>query len=185
MAYSLQDTNDLTTLGNAIRAKTGGSSNMTVAEMATAVAGISSGGDVVYIGVDTASETGKLENKYGVWYHKGPASWYNNIYLVVSNFPRHCYISYLCCNMGTQGPSTQTYQNTNGGLFFLYEYDNGTLTGLVTPTSGLKIDSISINNTTGNGTIYLKYIKTSGTVYGLYGGSSSTFHPFLHIFGSE
>lgn len=44
MAYSLQDTTDLTSLGNAIRAKTGGSSNMTVAEMATAVAGISSGG---------------------------------------------------------------------------------------------------------------------------------------------
>lgn len=43
MAYSLQDTTDLTALGNAIRAKTGGSANMTVAEMATAVGNISTG----------------------------------------------------------------------------------------------------------------------------------------------
>ena len=44
MAYSLQDTTDLTALGNAIRAKTGGNSTMTVAEMASAVAGISGNG---------------------------------------------------------------------------------------------------------------------------------------------
>lgn len=44
MAYSLIDTSDLTTLGNAIRTKTGGNATMTVAQMATAVATISSGG---------------------------------------------------------------------------------------------------------------------------------------------
>lgn len=44
MAYSLENTSDLTTLGNAIRTKTGGNATMTVAQMATAVATISSGG---------------------------------------------------------------------------------------------------------------------------------------------
>ena len=44
MAYSLQNTTDLTALGNAIRTKTGGALNLTVAEMATAVAGITGGG---------------------------------------------------------------------------------------------------------------------------------------------
>lgn len=44
MAYSLENTTDLTALGDAIRAKTGGTATMTVAEMATAVAGISGGG---------------------------------------------------------------------------------------------------------------------------------------------
>lgn len=49
MAYSLQNTTDLSNLGDAIRAKTGGSSNMTVAEMATAVASITSGGGTLTI----------------------------------------------------------------------------------------------------------------------------------------
>lgn len=44
MSYALIDTTDLTALGNAIRTKTGGSSAMTVSAMATAVAGITSGG---------------------------------------------------------------------------------------------------------------------------------------------
>lgn len=44
MAYSLQNITDLTALGNAIRTKTGGALNLTVAEMATAVAGITGGG---------------------------------------------------------------------------------------------------------------------------------------------
>ena len=44
MSYALIDTNDLTTLGNAIRTKTGGSANLSISEMATAVAGISGGG---------------------------------------------------------------------------------------------------------------------------------------------
>ena len=43
MAYSLENTTDLTALGNAIRAKTGSAATMTVAEMATAVNGISAG----------------------------------------------------------------------------------------------------------------------------------------------
>ena len=43
MAYSLENTTDLTTLGNAIRVKTGGSATMTVVEMATAVNGITTG----------------------------------------------------------------------------------------------------------------------------------------------
>lgn len=46
MAYSLQTTTDLSNLGDAIRAKTGGSSNLTVAEMATAVANIPSSGGI-------------------------------------------------------------------------------------------------------------------------------------------
>lgn len=44
MAYSLENTTDLTALGNAIRAKTSGSATMTVAEMATAINGITTGG---------------------------------------------------------------------------------------------------------------------------------------------
>jgi len=43
MAYSLENTIDLTNLANAIRAKTGGNSSMTVAEMATEVSTISGG----------------------------------------------------------------------------------------------------------------------------------------------
>ena len=44
MAYSLENTTDLTALANAIRAKTGDNATMTVSAMATAVAGISGGG---------------------------------------------------------------------------------------------------------------------------------------------
>ena len=44
MSYSLQDTSDLTALGNAIRAKNGSSDTYTVAQMATAVSNISTGG---------------------------------------------------------------------------------------------------------------------------------------------
>lgn len=44
MAYSLENTTDLTALGDAIRAKTGSNATMTVAQMATAVASISGGG---------------------------------------------------------------------------------------------------------------------------------------------
>ena len=44
MAYSLENTTDLTALGNAIRAKTGSNAAMTVVQMATAVAGITGDG---------------------------------------------------------------------------------------------------------------------------------------------
>jgi hypothetical protein len=44
MAYSLENTNDLITLANAIRAKTGDTANYSVAGMATAVTSISTGG---------------------------------------------------------------------------------------------------------------------------------------------
>jgi len=43
MSYALINTNDLTTLGNAIRAKTGDSNNLSISEMATAVNGITTG----------------------------------------------------------------------------------------------------------------------------------------------
>ena len=43
MSYALINTNDLTTLGNAIRAKTGGSNNLSIGEMTTAVNGIAIG----------------------------------------------------------------------------------------------------------------------------------------------
>ena len=44
MSYALINTNDLTALGNAIRTKTGGSSILSISEMATAVSGITGGG---------------------------------------------------------------------------------------------------------------------------------------------
>lgn len=44
MAYSLENTADLTNLADAIRAKTGSNATMTVAQMATAIASISGGG---------------------------------------------------------------------------------------------------------------------------------------------
>jgi hypothetical protein len=51
MAYSLENTSDLTALGDAIRAKTGDSDTMTVAEMATAVNGITTGGGITPSGM--------------------------------------------------------------------------------------------------------------------------------------
>lgn len=44
MSYALIDTTDLTSLGNAVRTKTGGSSQLSVSDMATAISGLSTGG---------------------------------------------------------------------------------------------------------------------------------------------
>ena len=48
MAYSLENTSDLTALGNAIRTKSGGSATMTVAGMKTAVNSLKTGGSTYF-----------------------------------------------------------------------------------------------------------------------------------------
>lgn len=60
MSLVLENSSDLIDLGDAIRSKTGGSSNLTVAQMATAVNGISTGG-----GLDLSSITWAVSNKFG------------------------------------------------------------------------------------------------------------------------
>ena len=52
MSYSLQSTTSLSSLADAIRSKTGGSSQMTVEEMITAVNSITSGGNIGSINID-------------------------------------------------------------------------------------------------------------------------------------
>lgn len=65
MAYSLENTTELTALANAIRAKTGGSGTMTVSQMTSAVGTISSGGGGSgTISSEILNNTGNIPNKF-------------------------------------------------------------------------------------------------------------------------
>lgn len=81
MAYSLQNTTDLSNLADAIRAKTGGSSNMTVADMATAVASIAGSGGTVTISYTSPSVSTNYYTGFTSLTLTGDAS-KNNIWII-------------------------------------------------------------------------------------------------------
>ena len=68
MSYALIDTTDLTTLGDAIRAKTGGSSNLTISEMATAVADISGGETIEVVPAELLNVTGNFTDGFSGYF---------------------------------------------------------------------------------------------------------------------
>lgn len=119
MAYSLENINDLTALGNAIRAKTGESETMTVAEMTTAVDSISVGGterDTYWTGWGYGgtgvSSTGNFINKQID----------KTLTLTINNAPTEkFYLTFMSCR--------NTYPTTNMlPRYYFVTYDNGTTT---------------------------------------------------------
>lgn len=122
MAYSLQDTSDLTALGNAIRAKTGGSSNMTVAEMATAVSGISSGGGSLQ--VYSWTSTTKINNVY-YWVSSQTGSSASSSVtktFTANNIPSKFSVYGVLGTNAVDSSPSNSYYNTA----FRIDYNNGT-----------------------------------------------------------
>lgn len=108
MAYSLENTTDLTALGDAIRAKTGDIATMTVAQMATAVAGISGGGGSSSSGFPTT-------NLHGAWIN-------------MSNYPDYDLSAYIGTNDNT--PFMFLFYSVNGmneGGLHIVSYDGNNL----------------------------------------------------------
>ena len=152
MAYSLQDTTDLTSLGDAIRAKTGGSSNMTVAEMATAVASIGgSGGDITTVRWNNNTSGGSSNGYYR------SISKNTNVTYTASNLPSHFYLVYEPCSVGSTGVITRQ------GVVIV-EYNNGTTThlsygGILT----IPIFTITISQSGSSTSIVFRHSQASGT----------------------
>lgn len=57
MSLVLENSTDLTSLGNAVRSKTGGSSLLTVSDMATAVSGIAAAGTLTAVNIERTVNT--------------------------------------------------------------------------------------------------------------------------------
>ena len=119
MAYSLENTADLTALGNAIRTKTGGSGTMTVAEMATAVDSISVGGterDTYwtgwgYGGTGVGASGGYIYKQIN-----------RTLTLTLNNAPTEkFYLTFMSC-------LTSIPSNSSSIKYYFVTYDNGTTT---------------------------------------------------------
>lgn len=167
--YSLENTTDLTALGDAIRAKTGDSNEMTVAEMATAVAGI------------TAGTTGVLNYTY--WY-SNTSGGYSGRYRTIAkntnvNFtidgktPNKFYLFFEPCTISSSTPTSQN--------MCVVLYDNGTITylnkgGILT----IPMFTITVAQTNGNTIITFRHSQSSGTI-GLLAGTGSSYLYCIYI----
>lgn len=130
MAYSLQNTTDLIALGNAIRAKTGGASNLTVAEMATAVASITGGGGGGYhpstiTNITANASEGKYDGSIDL------SNYENNPYLIVIFADNNSNFSPELGAVGYWDGSTFDFlygeTGNTSGMMYLLDYTNGIL----------------------------------------------------------
>lgn len=120
MAYSLENTNDLITLANAIRAKTSDTANYSVAGMATAVASISTGGS----GHIANKQFYETSNVYEVAGTVQQGSYLD----VDTELPRDKEFVFIFTMHNTDG-SSSIARNSSGGFerndyFFLYDGSN-------------------------------------------------------------
>ena len=165
MAYSLENTTDLTALGNAIRTKTGGSGTMTVAEMATAVDSISVGGterDTYwtgwgYGGTNIGASGGYIYKQINT-----------TLTLTLNNAPTEkFYLTFMSC------PQSYPYNSSSMPKYYFVTYDNGTTTVKSGGNSSAPTITVSITRTAAGKFSVVLRSNTSGYIIGPNTGTST------------